>query len=502
MTIATATPATPCTEYIALKPGVQKVRDFISGGTYIRPYVKRLRGHSDEDYALFQSLAYYLPAVARTLDAYAGMVMTPEPVVSDAPTSLQPFLDDLTNEGEPFQRVTFRTVEEVCATGRYCILVDYPTVEGAAEKSRLDAEREGLRPFARCYKWEDVLDWRTTVRNGRRVLSHLRLQEWVDVPGDTEWVTKQRRQVRVLDLNEGRYRVRVFREEQKLDKGPSGAMPDQTPAMVQVGDDIFPTMNTKAMDMIPAIIFGPNSLDPNIIEKPPLLEMCEIAESHLNDSAHRQWALMWCGNPQPWIAGLMADEEGDAPIKWGSSTAIILGAEGSMGLVTMPGEGIGAIKDSMEEKRRDMAATGARILADESGAQISTETARIQRAGEHSVLAGIANTVADGMTQVLRIMAEWAGISGADKVAVTLNTDFLPRGLQPGELAEWLAGLQNGSIPLSVVIEHLKSRGVIDPQMTEQDWVDGIDESMMPPPPPPPPANDQNGNNQQQQGTA
>lgn len=501
MATPAASPATPCTEYTALKPSVTKVRAFIAGGEYVRPYVKRLRGHSDEDYTLFKSLAYFLPAVARTLDAYAGMVMTPEPIVSDAPTSLDPFLDDLTNEGEPFQRITYRTVEEVSATGRYCILVDYPQVKGAEEKSKLDAEREGLRPFARCYKWEDILDWRTTVRNGRRVLSHLRLQEWVDEPGATEWVTKQRRQVRVLDLYEGSYRVRLFREAQQVDKGPSGVQPDQTPAMVQEGEDIFPMMSGARMKDIPAVIFGPNSLDPNIIEKPPLLEMAEISEAHLQNSASLEWALMWCGSPTLVISGLLDDPDDDAPIKFGSSEAIVLGADGSAEIVSLGAEGVGALSKEMENKRRDMAATGARILADESGAQISTETARIQRAGEHSVLAGISNTIADGMTQVLRIMAEWAGISGADKVAVTLNTDFLPRGLQPGELQEWLGALQNGTMPLSVVIEHLKSRGVVDPQMTEQDWTDGIDESMMPPPPPPP-ANDPNQDQNQQQGAA
>jgi hypothetical protein len=36
-----------------------------------------------------------------------------------------------------------------------------------------------------------------------------------------------------------------------------------------------------------------------------------------------------------------------------------------------------------------------------------------------------------------------------------------------------------GTMPLAVFMEHMKSRGVIDPQMTEADWQAGIDETMI-----------------------
>jgi hypothetical protein len=468
---ATGSPRSTGDEYFLGVDNVVKVRAFVSGE--VGAYVRRLGGHSNDDYASFQEWAYYLPAVPRTLDAFAGLVMTPEPLVSDAPPAFDPFLADLTTDGEPFQRVAYTAVEEVSATGRYCLLVDYPDVAGAADLTRLDAERAGLRPFVKGYAWEDILAVRSEVVGGVRRLTHVRLLERIEERGATEWETDIIEHVRVLDLFKGRYRVRVFRETTEK------ARNTQAGAWEQVGADRFPQMNGAAMTYIPAVVIGPNSLDPSIIAKPPLLELVNVSESHLNDSALRQWALKWCGCPTLVISGLI-DSGGDdpTPIRFGSSTAIVLGENGSAQLVTMSGEGVGALKESMEEKRRDMAAIGARILADESGAQIATETARIQRAGEHSVLAGIANSVADGLTQVLRWVAEWAKIN-APEIAVTLNTDFLPKGLQPGELAEWSAGLQNGTMPLAVFMEHLKSRGVIDPQMTEADWQAGIDETMI-----------------------
>jgi hypothetical protein len=464
-TVEAATPATTSRAYNGAKADVKKVRDFVAGE--IAAYVEQLPGHDAATYARFQKCAYFLSAVSRTVDAYVGMIMTPEPIVSDLPESMKPYMDDLTADGEPFRRVTFRACSEVVTASRQTLLIDYPAVsEEDQNLTVLDAERKGLRPFVRSYSFEETIFWRTRPVKGRTVLSHLRLRETEEKDGSNEWQTEIVQKIRVLDLDENdEYRVRVYSE---ID----GAW------VLDAGFPIWPKIKGARLDYIPAVLIGPSSLDPNLIEKPPLLEMCDASEKHLNDSALRQWALKWCGNPQPYIKGLMDDPEDETPIKWGSSNALILSENGDAGLVTMEGEGLGALKDAMEEKRRDMAAIGARILADESGAQISTETARIQRAGEHSVLAGIANTVADGMTWVLRELAKWAGIEG-EKIAVTLNTDFVPKGMQPGELKEWMAAIQANQIPLSVALEYFKSRGVVDPEITVQAWRDALAEDVL-----------------------
>lgn len=467
---------TASSEYMRRLYAVQKVRAFLAGE--FRPYIVRLRGHDDVDFELYKQLAYYLPAVSRTLDAYTGLVMTPEPVISDAPDEFDTYLEDITNDGEPIQRICYRVVEEVCSTGRYCLLADYPNDPEAENITRLDAERAGLRPFVRGYRWEDIIDWRVTSIRGKRMLTHLRLVEYIDeVDPANEWETKVRKQIRVLDLFEGQYRVRLYRETSANARAEISPGATFQPSVVQFGEPFFPKMNGKPIPYIPAIVFGPNSLDPSVLARPPLGEMVEVSQSHLQNSAQMEWALMWCSQPTLVLSGLQ-ESEGTSEVRLGSSQGLVLGEGGTATILSLGGEGVGAIDKQMENKRRDMAAIGARILADEGGAQISTETARIQRAGEHSVLAGIANTVADGMTEILRMVAEWAGIAAPD-LSVTLNTDFLPNGLQPGELAEWLAALQAGTMPLSVVLEHLKTRGVVDPQMSEQDWLDQIDESLV-----------------------
>ncbi len=458
-------------DYNKRLPDVKKVRDFVDED--VTKYVRKLRGHDDEDYTLYSNSAYYLPALGRTIDAFVGMVMEPEPVVTGAPKAFDTFLDDLSNDGEPFTRVTARVVREVVSAARGCVLVDYPDRQDAANVTRLQAENMGLRPYARFYPFEDVLNWRVDVVDGRRVLSHLRLIEKYEALSEDGWDVEEDNQIRVLDLIDGKYRVQIWRETKVERDGPRGSKITGL-EWCQHGPDRYPTANSANLESIPAVIFGPDSLDPSIVDRPPLIEVVGISESHLNNSAGREWSLMWCGSPTLVIAGnVPLDNNGNPePIYIGSSSAIVLGEGSTADLLEAGSEAVGALQKAMEDKRRDMASVGARVLTDGGSSQISTETARLERAGEHSVLAGVANTVADGMTQVLRLLATWAGISGADKIAVSLNTNFVPVGLQPGELAEWLGEVQKGNMPLSVALERLKSRGVVDAEMTEQDWRD------------------------------
>lgn len=461
-------------DYARGLPRVRKMRDFVHGD--VSEYVRRLPGHDDADYLLYSEGAYYLPAVSRTIDAFVGMVMNPEPSVMGETPAFKPFLDDTTNDGEPFARVVHRVVGEIVESGRGLMLVDYPDVSGAESMTRLEADAMRLRPYARFYPFEDVINWRVDTINGQKRLTHLRLIEMYDADGDDEWDTDSEPQIRVLDLIEGRYRIRVYREIEEVTINPLTNAKTVETKWVQYGEDRFPVMNNAPMTDIPAVMFGPSSLDPGMVERPPLYEMVGVSESHLADSANRQWAMMWCGNPMYWVGddALRNDDKAE-PIKIGSPELMVLGTGATAGILELGADGVGALKVSMDDKRRDMAAIGARILTDGGSSQISTETARMERAGEHSVLAGIANTVADGMTQVLRLLAEWAGME-ADSIEVRLNTDFVPSGLQVGELTEWVNAVQAGELPRSVFLQRLKDRGVVDPMMDETDWADKLAE--------------------------
>ena len=476
-------------DYLRRIDNVKKMRALIACGEAVREYIETLPGHSDTEKELYRKKAYYLPAVPRTIDAFVGMIMNPVPKVTGAPKQLTDLLNDVTNNGEPLSRVASKVVREVVTSARMFALVDYPQADPGTTKAQ--AEKLGHRPYVRLYPFEDFFNWTTENINGRQMLTHARLVETYSVEGVDEWDTYEEEQIRVLDIHEGRYRQRVYRRKdtaknRATDRASSRSMVLEKMRAVaasassiasaadweQYGDDIYPMRGGKHLEEIPGVVFGPDSLDPAELDKPPLLEMADISISHLNNSASREWALMWCGAPTLVIAGEPAtDADGKPlPIKVGSSQAIVLGEGGNASLLQMGSEAVGAIKDSMADKRTDMAAVGARILIDSGSSQISTETAHLERVGEHSVLAEIALSASDGLTKLIRHLAEWAGIKLQKTFGVVLNTDFVPTGLQSGELTEWVQALQSGALPLALFLDRLKSRGVAPADMTEEEY--------------------------------
>ena len=457
-----------------------KTRHFLDGDqTTMQQYIRKLPGHGKDEADLYKQQAYLLPAVARTQEAFTGLIMNPEPVIS-VPEELSEYKKDITNDGEPVVRMIARTVNEVIGVSRCAVLVDFPRIEGEAKELTVaEAEALGLRAYARFYKAEDILDWRTSVFGGQRYLSFIKLREKYIERLD-EWTSREVEQMRVLDFAplsptaganaEEFYRVRIYRQ------GVGGWQ--------IVGEPFFPQADGEYLDEIPIVVFGPKSLDPSEVEKPLLYDMVKISESHFNNSALLEWALMWVGNPTAVFRGLLQVKNGDGttePVRLGSSQGIVTTEEGGADILYLPAEGVGAIRQTMEDKRRDMAAVGARVLADETKAQIARDTAIIQRAGEHSVLASVAMTVGDGWTRVLRLIAVWAGVQvEEDKDAevtidVKLNTDYVPLGLQPGELKDLMSGVQSGTISSQDLFTLLQKRGVIRPDKTFEEHEDEVE---------------------------
>lgn len=444
---------------------VRKIRAFLGTKEDVAPYVARLEGHTDEAYRRFQRRAYYFPAPKRTLQAYVGMLMQPEPVIQGQSERLTRYVEDLTYDGEPFNRIAARVVREVMTTGRCVLVADYPAT-GEARLTRAQAEARGLRAYARLYTFENIIDWRTNAVNGERYLTHLRLWEPVEVPGKDEWTRETEWRIRVLDIDpeRGLYRVRVYGKREKT--GP------QAGAWELLEGPLYPQTETGYLSEIPVVVFGPESLDPSELPLPPLAELVDIAESHLNNSADRENAAAYVGSPTPVLTGLT---DRSAPIVLGASKAIVLDQGGTAELLQLTADAISGLTTIMNEKHQHMALVGARVLSDAGSSQISTETAELERVGEHSVLAQVANTVSDGLTRILKFLGAWEGIA-VDDLDVHLNRRFVPKGLDPNVLKQLMAGVQTGVIPMEVFFATLQQNDYVSGEETFESYLARLEE--------------------------
>lgn len=413
--------------------------------------IPNVLGYPDDLMRQRRAGAYYLPFVPRTLEAYGGLVFAKTPART-VPDALNDLMGDITGAGQDIDRFAEQAFDAVLEGGAVMILVDYP--EAPEGLTNAEAEAGGVRPVLRLYAATSILAARVERVGAMLRLAHVRVEEAVeeeshDDPFNLDVIT----QVRVLELGETGYTQRVFRE---IDG-----------EWIQHGEEVEPRRQGKRLTVIPAFFANPRDAEPTP-HRPPLADLADISIAHLRNSASMEWALEWLGNPILFGKELGFKEGEEREMAIGSSSMVHGPNPGSdLKIVTAPAEAVGALAGQMDAKRKDAAMMGARLLLEQGRQAIAAETARIERAGETSVIAGIANALSDCLTKALTFMADWAGIGG--EVEYWLNTDLNPSGLSAQEITALLASWQSGAITLHDLFQNFQRAEIVDPAKSFED---------------------------------
>ncbi len=445
-------------DYSARESAWAMMRAFAAGRDKVLAddsYLTRLPGHDASTYESYTKRAYFFNGTARSIEGFEGLLFRKAPQ-AEYPPSFDDYRDDLTRSGVSADQFAQRIAGEVLTVARCGVLVDYPTVE--VEGTRAQMSGMGARPYASLYTTESILDWDETVIGAEKVLSQVKLQEtYLAQDPDDEFKKEPQERIRVLDLFEGAYRVRIYVKDQSKNWA--------------LQSEFFPMRNNARMARIPFRFFTPKGSAAKA-GKPPLLDLCEANKGHLNDSGLYQWGLMWTANPTPCFVDLKL-EEGEA-VSLGASKGLMFGEGGNAFFLEFGGQGLGAIRQAMEDKRRDMAVLGARMLMEDRKGVEAAETAAIHKSGENSVLASIAGAVSEGMEWVLGQVAEWAGVTGEVKYAI--NRDFMPVVMDAQRLTAIVGSWQAGAITKQDLFAALQRGEIIAEEKSFEDHADELEQ--------------------------
>ncbi|WP_434033583.1 DUF4055 domain-containing protein [Cupriavidus sp. a3] len=432
-------------DYIAALPKWAKCRDAVKGEEAVhakgQTYLPKLSGQSDEAYEAYKQRAGFYNGTGRTLEVLTGLVFRRPPTI-DLPSGMESVQADADMSGTPLLTMCEKTADELLQVGRFGLLVDYPTQQNEPLTVG-QAEARGLRPFMALYTAEAIINWSTGRVGNQTTLTQVVLAESVEVRKD-EFTVECKAQYRVLDLFEGRYRVRLFRPDLAQNVAIS---------------EIFPLMNGRPMGFIPFVICNPTGISWQV-SKPPLLDLVNINMSHYRGTADYEHGLHYTGLPTAWITGHASqgvNEDGTAASEtWsiGSGEAWVIPEEGAkVGFLEFQGAGLSQLKDSLDGKVQMMSTLGARMLMQEKRQAEAAETASIYRAGENSVLASVANAASSALTRALEWMRDWMGQSG--EVSARLNTDFLPTGLTAQDITALVSAWMQGAISWETLFDNL-----------------------------------------------
>lgn len=411
----------------------QTMRDCVSGQEAMRAnaskYVPPLSGLSDEELSAYYDRAVYVNFVGRVKDAQAAMLFRKPPQYSVS-TALELILNDVTLDGISMTSFAEKIVNELLEVTRCGVLVDHPqyqTPDGQV-LTRAAQEGLGLRPYARMYYAENIVNWRAEERNGSIIVTRVVLFETSLVDGDNEFEQVVEERFRVLELVDGVYIQRIFKP---IKRGGSEFVENE---------QITPLMAGLPLTYIPFVFFGSTDSGSDV-ERPMLLDLANLNIAHYRNYADYENAIHFTGLPTAVITGVNA--QADSPIVLGSTQAMVFSnPQAKAEFLEFKGEGLGTLRTAMQDKKDEMAVLGARMLASEKKAAEAAETMAERSRGEIGVLTALSLATSRGLNQVLDIMADWLNISGDN--TVELNTDFVNAKLGAQEITAivngWLSG--------------------------------------------------------------
>jgi hypothetical protein len=409
-------------DYTAALPRWTRVRDVLAGEDTIKAkgqaYLPKLEGMSAKDFEFYVDNAYFFEGASRAAEAFVGMLMRKDPRL-ELPTQAEKWRSDVAGTGTSLDEMLVASVVDVVQTGRCGILVDWPG--STAGLTLAEAQRIGSSPLVKIYPAEAVVNWHE--KNGRLVF--VVVEEAAEDPNGDRYEHKTIRQRRELFLDEGGiYRQRIFHLVNLIKE--SG----QEESWVQVEDDITPLRSGQPWNTIPWVWLGAQE-NTAATNAAPLRQIVNCALAMYRNSAAFEKALIYGGNPQPWIAlggwrGAGRDDGPKRQYSIGGSEVWELPEDSEVGVINFATGAEMPLERAITAKKADMAVLGARLLEGQKKGAEAAETEEIRRSGENSAIGRIADNLTLAWSKVLEIVADWAGWEATD-IGVTFSKDFLSR---------------------------------------------------------------------------
>lgn len=442
-------------EYDKYLPRWKLTRDCVEGSAAVKkaktqylpkPNPEDTSSENTDRYNDYVERANFVGFTSSTLDGMVGMVFR-KPLETELQPSIEYVKDNINGGGLTLDQMTRGLIANTLETGRYGLLTDYPEADEGLSVAQVQALK--LKANILPYAPESIINWRTEVINGVKMLTMVVLKEKHEElePDGFKFTEKDR--YRVLRLSEGVYTQEIYNEENQIISTTEPRKADGT-----------------RWAEIPFVFVGAQNNDESI-DKAPLYDIAVINIAHYRNSADYEESCYMVGQPTPYAAGLTqswVDKVLKGDVLIGSRKFLALPEGGSAGLLQaapnqMPERG-------MEMKEEQMVKIGARIIQDSTG-QETAEAAKIRFAGQNSKLGTIVGNVESALVQCLDWMLLF--MTGEGENLIEINKDFYERTIDPQMIMAAIQLLDRTVIAKSDLQDDLRSKGFIKQDRTNED---------------------------------
>lgn len=427
-----------------------RVRDCVEGQDQIKGrrdvYLPRKDKQSDDSYQAHLDRAVFFNATGRTRAALLSSIFR-RPGVELLPRGWS--TESVTRDGKSLKKVVRWLAEEVVTVSRAGALVDLP-----------EEESTGVNPFLSLYPAEHILSWLR--KDG--VLKMVLLAERVVDPNKS---------FNMFTLS-GKWRLRLLALDENGEYFQFAGAPETFGGMTSYPEDgrIYPEIRGRRLRSIPFYFFGltANSEEP---EKPLLLDIADLNIAHYRQYATLETARAYIGSP---IYTTFTSSETDDEEALVVSPELIweFAQNDKAEILEFRGQGIGSLERGLEEKEEQMRVLGARLVSQRKGAAARSSVADDASLNhDDATLLDVVNSVSEGMTAILKLIAEWIGLPSKD-IRYTLNKHFNAPNIGARELRAIDACLDRSMRPKDI-FKLLQEGGLIADDEDEAEYVEWIE---------------------------
>lgn len=459
------------------------VRDCIEGARSVKDaaesYLPKLGGQEKKDYDDYRLRAVFFNATARTAEAMTGLLFRKPPEMELDGEDLAKIVSDADLKGNTFVSYSRTLANEVVSVGRAGTLIDWSANEA--------------RPYLSLYKAEDIVNWRTERIAGKMHLTLLVLREcYEQADGGDEFapnVVEQWRVLRAATDGAGVTGVSVEVWRKTGDKGE-----------LTKAEELTMTRRESPLKAIPFVFHNADAPGPDI-GRVPLADLAGVNVAHYRTSADLENGRHICGLPTPYAFGMTqhGDESGPKEFILGATKAwTSSNAQAKAGFIEFTGQGLGALEKGMEEKEKQMAALGARLIEPPKKDAEAFETVQMRATSEASTLARIGMLTTEGLVWTLAWVSWWYGNgdtpeAAAEGVIFALNKDFVSSAITPEMLTAWVAARQSNLVSAEAFFYNLQRGEAYPDGWTREEEEESIENNPpMPAPLPTPPLDPNN----------
>lgn len=443
-------PSTPSPRVKAQQADLAMVRDLAAGPGRMRDakttYLPQAPAEDTKNYQNRLQRSVYFNYFLKTVKGLAGFIFRKDPDLGDdVPEVIAKHCENIDLAGTHIDVFARETLEDALTAGHSAILVEYPNTGG---RPLTLEDEQWLRPYWVPIKKDNIISFRTTIEDGRQVLTQIVLREASYVE-DGDFAEKLQTRYRRL------FRLRVG---------------DQ----VVVGFQLLQINDNKAVEIVDAGFYR-NQLEIPIAEiitsgrkgmfesDPPLIDLAFLNVAHYQVWSDYVTSLHMTCVPILFTAGFEMQDENGVAIVVGANTGLNApDPQAKAEYVSHAGAAIGAVRQALADLKDDMASLGIAMLSAQKKMAETAEAKRIGKSDTDSALSVTARGLQDGIERALGFHARYLGID--DGGSIQINRDFENLQMQADMLGALVTAVHTAGLPVRLLLEQMQEGGLISPE--------------------------------------